>query len=95
MNNICKELCVPTGRGFKGFTIVFSIYTLAAFVAALMISQLTEAHLRAYPDMEDADGVRSRNKTMTTVLLSSGVVFGALTVVSGILWNQYKLVLGR
>ena len=41
-----QELWKPTERAFKGLAIVFSIYSAATFICLLIVSQLTEAHLR-------------------------------------------------
>ena len=41
-----SDLFVPTERAFKGLTILFTIYSVASFVCLVIISQLTEAHLR-------------------------------------------------
>ena len=40
-----NEMFDPTERCFKGLSIVFLIYGSASFLALLIVSQITQAHL--------------------------------------------------
>ena len=40
-----EEIFDPTERCFKGLSIVFFIYSFASYLALIVVSQITQAHL--------------------------------------------------
>merc|ERR1712224_1094053 len=83
-----KEMCKPTERAFKGYTILFSLYSVATFLCLLIVEQLTEAHLRS-PTAADYEGkdfnpdqIKSNVDTLKSATLGVGFTFLALAVLN-------------
>ena len=95
-----SDLFKPTERAFKGLTILFSIYSVSAFVCLVIVSQLTEAHLRYAKDngQEDYDPngeIRNKKDQMVFGLLIFGGVFFILSIISLALKRKYRGYIGK
>ena len=95
-----SEFFTPTERAFKGMTIFFSIQTGMTFVALIIVSQLTSAHLRYAKDNNikdyDPDGVVADKKfQVDTGLMVGGFFFLTMAILSFCMKIKYKGVMGR
>ena len=91
----------PTERCFKGLSIVFLIYGSASFLALLIVSQITQAHLNYDLDhgtnLSDptADTITSRKDILVKVLSITGAAFYIIAFINIILMRKYKGIKGR
>ena len=81
---------IPTNRGMKGFTIIFGIYCTAFLLAYVLVSQLTQAHIRAEPDNPKNKDIQNKVDEFNEACLIVSGVFGILTIISFILKLRYK-----
>ena len=85
---------IPTERAFKGYTILFSIWTIGTFLAITMIHTLTKAHTNATMTPENT-GILNNLNSLTWTMVIVGGVFALLAVISMLLRIKYRGVEGK
>ena len=97
LNEIFKEMFIGTERAFRGLTIVFFIYGAGCFLGLMLISQLTQAHVKAdegTTEQSKLDDITSKKEDMDKVLLIIGSVMMGLSVVCFVAKLRYKGITG-
>ena len=85
---------IGTERAFRGYSLIFFIYGFGCFLATLIISQLTQAHLDVEPLDPNYDDIENKKKQLIKVLLILGSVFGGISITSFLLKIKYSGVKG-
>uniref|UniRef100_A0A7S3IRR7 Uncharacterized protein n=1 Tax=Strombidium inclinatum TaxID=197538 RepID=A0A7S3IRR7_9SPIT len=88
-----SQIFVPTSRAFKGYAIIFLIYGTAMFYGTLLISVLTTQHLKVDtedPDEKSPEDIEHDRQVLVKWMLSFGIVFYVISLVSFALMKKYK-----
>ena len=86
---------IPTERAFKGYSILFSIWTVGTFLAITMIHTLTKAHTNADVGASDNTTILNNLDDLTWIMVIVGGVFAALAFISFLLRIKYRGVEGK
>ena len=97
--SFCSDLFTGTERAFKGIGILFSIYAIGMYFAIVIVSNLTEAHVKLSekdPNYDHAkiEHILHKREVLDHTLLIFGIVFTVVAFVSFLLRFKYRNVKG-
>ena len=76
-------LKIPTERGFKGISIIFTMYAIGNFLALALVTSLTTAHLNKdglHPKDISEETIEERRKVLWMTLLIIGSICAAIAL---------------